>query len=265
MIATLPGGVELAYDESGSGVPVLFLHGWPHDRTLWAGQLSGLPTQGRCIAPDLRGFGESAPREPFSIAQYADDVAALLDALGIERAVVCGLSMGGYVTFELLRRHRARIRALILTSTRAGADDDAARERRARLIELIAEHGLEMLAERQLRGMLSRSTFDTRPDVRESLRRIMASASPAGAVGGLRAMMARRDSTDLLPGIDVPTIVIGGADDTLTPPEELSAMSTAIPSCRLELIAGAGHVGAFEKPAAFNHLVGEFLSELLHD
>src|SRR5512140_356333 len=97
MIAMLPGGLEMAYDEAGSGIALLFIHGWPHDRTLWAAQLSGLQTQARCIAPDLRGFGDSSVTPPYSIDQYADDLAGFLAMIGVDRAVVCGLSMGGYV------------------------------------------------------------------------------------------------------------------------------------------------------------------------
>ena len=127
MIALLPGGLELAYDEAGSGIPLLFIHGFPHNRTLWLGQLGGLPTHARCLAPDLRGFGGSSVQAPYSIDQYADDLVAFLTALGIAHAVVCGLSMGGYVAFSMLRRHRERVRALVLADTRAAADTDEAR------------------------------------------------------------------------------------------------------------------------------------------
>lgn len=265
MKVRLPNGLDLAYEESGSGAPLLFVHGWPHSRALWAGQLNGLATHARCIAPDLRGFGGSAVRGPYTVEQYADDLMELLDALHVDRAVVIGLSMGGYVAFDLMRRHRTRVRALILASTRAGADDEEARGKRLRLIEFIERQGMHALADQQLRSMLAPSTLASRPDVSESLRRIMAATSPDGAIGGQRAMMARRDSTDLLRTIDVPTLVIGGAEDTITPPEALSAMAAAVPNARLELIASAGHACALEKPAAFDHLVGELLAGLLHD
>ncbi|HEY2066535.1 MAG TPA: alpha/beta fold hydrolase [Gemmatimonadaceae bacterium] len=265
MRVSLARGLELAYEESGSGTPVLFIHGWPHNRTLWSGQLSGLATNARCIAPDLRGFGGSEVRGPYTIGQYADDMVGLLDALHLQRVVVVGLSMGGYVAFDLLRRHRARVRALVLVSTRAGADGDEARARRRRLIEFIERQGVEALAEQQLSTQTAAPTRATRPEAAEALRRMMASASPEGAIGAQRAMIERRDSTDLLRTIDVPTLVVGGAEDAITPPGELSAMAGAIPAARLELIAAAGHVCAFEKPAAFDHLVGELLAGLLHD
>jgi 3-oxoadipate enol-lactonase len=262
MIALLPGGLELAYDESGRGVPLLFIHGWPHNRTLWAGQMSGLPTLARCIAPDLRGFGGSTATGPYSIAQFADDLAALLDVLQLEQVVACGLSMGGYVALALLRRHRARVRGLILTSTRATADTPEASDKRARLIDFIAAHGVEALAGAQLAGMLSRVTLESRAGVREALREIMASASPQGAIGGQRAMMERPDASDLLATIDVPALVVAGAEDVLTPPDEQRALAAAIPGCRFELLAGAGHACAFERPAAFNHVLSEFLASL---
>ncbi|MCC6773533.1 MAG: alpha/beta fold hydrolase, partial [Gemmatimonadaceae bacterium] len=133
MIA-LSGDFEIGYDDVGTGEPVLFLHGFPHNRTLWAAQLGALFDRARCIAPDLRGFGESTVAAPYSMNQYADDAVALLDALRIERAVVCGLSMGGYVALAIWRRHRARVRGLILMDTRAGSDSPAGRVRRDEMI-----------------------------------------------------------------------------------------------------------------------------------
>jgi 3-oxoadipate enol-lactonase len=263
MIELLAGGLEIAYDEAGSGVPLLFIHGWPHNRTLWAGQMSGLATQARCIAPDLRGFGGTTAREPYSIGQYADDLVLLMDARGVERAVVCGLSMGGYVALAMVRRHRHRLRGLILTSTRATADTPEAREKRVRLIEFVEAHGVNALASRQLRAMVGATTFEHRPGVREALRELMAAAPQAGVIGGLRAMAQRPDATDLLPTIDFPTLVVGGAEDSFTPPEELRAMAAKIPRSRFELLAGGGHVCAYERPAAFNHVVAEFLSGFL--
>ncbi len=265
MIAMLPGGLELAYDEAGSGIPLLFIHGWPHNRTLWAAQWSGLQTQARCLAPDLRGFGDSSLAPPHSIEQYADDLAAFLAMIGVERALVCGLSMGGYVALSMLRRHRALFRGLILTSTRATADTPEARDERTRLIAFVEENSVEALAARQLRAMVGETTFNSRPDVLEALRQLMAVAPREGVVGGLRAMAERRDSTDLLAGIDVPTLVVSGTEDTVTPPAEMRALAEAIPGSRLEVIESGGHVCAYERPAAFNHVVGEYLASLTYD
>lgn len=263
MKALLPGRLEITYEEAGSGSPLLFVHGWPHDRTLWSGQLSGLSTHARCIAPDLRGFGGSTVAGPYSVKQYADDLVVLLDSLGIDRAIVCGLSMGGYVAMAMLRHHPRRVRALILTSTRATADTAEGREKRMRLIAFVRENDVEALAARQLHAMVGKTTFDSRPEILESLRRLMASAPPDGVIGGLQAMADRPDSTELLATTSIPTLVIGGAEDTFTTPAELGQLAAGIPTARLELIATAGHVCAFERPAAFNHLVAEFLESLV--
>jgi Predicted hydrolases or acyltransferases (alpha/beta hydrolase superfamily) len=265
MIAMLAGGIEIAYDDVGAGQPLLFIHGWPHNRTLWAAQLSGLPTHARCIAPDLRGFGGSSLSPPYTIDQYADDLAAFLGVLGIDRAVVCGVSMGGYVALSMLRRHASLLRALILTSTRATADSPEAREKRMRLIGFVRDHGVEALAGRQLKAMVGETTFNSRPDVLEALRLLMASAPADGVIGALEAMSGRPDSTGLLPGIAIPTLVVSGNEDTFTPPDELRALASAIPAARLETIQGAGHVCSYERPAAFNHVVSEFLASLLYD
>jgi 3-oxoadipate enol-lactonase len=265
MMERLPDGMELGYDEAGSGTPLLFIHGWPHDRTLWAGQMSGLSTQARCLAVDLRGFGDSTVSGPWSIDRFADDLAAFLAARHVDRAVVCGLSMGGYVALAMLRRHRVLVRGLILTSTRATADTPEGREKRARLIEFVRERGVEALADRQLKAMVGATTFESRSDVRESLRRMMAAAPLEGVVGALRAMAERPDSSDLLSTIDMPTLVVGGAEDTFTPPDELKAMAAQIPGCRFELLATSGHACAYERPGAYNHVVAEFLGGLRYD
>jgi pimeloyl-ACP methyl ester carboxylesterase len=265
MIAILPAGLELAYDDAGNGIPLLFIHGWPHNKSLWAAQLSGLPTHARCLAPDLRGFGDSSVEGPYSIDQYADDLAGFLTCVGVERAVVCGLSMGGYVALSMLRRHRTRIRALILTSTRATADSDDGRQKRLRMIEFAESRGIEALAAAQLAAMVGETTFSSRPDIVESLRQLMAGAPAEGVIGGQRAMSERVDNSDILETIDFPTLVISGDQDTITPPEELRALARAIPNSKLQVIPTSGHVCCYEKPAAFNHVVGEFLAQLAYD
>jgi pimeloyl-ACP methyl ester carboxylesterase len=262
MIAHLPGGLELAYDETGRGAALLLVHGWPHDHTLWAGQSSGLATRARVVAPDLRGFGGSSVVGPYSIDQYADDLAAFLDVLGVERAVVCGLSMGGYIALAMLRRHPARVRALILADTRATADTAEGREKRARMIAFAEKNGVAALAEQQLAAQVGGTTLETRPELGESLKRMMASAPLEGVLGAQRAMSARPDSTVLLQQITIPTLVVGGAEDSITPPEELRALAAAIPGSCFELLASAGHVAPYERPAAFNHLVSDFLRTL---
>jgi 3-oxoadipate enol-lactonase len=265
VIALLPGGLELAYDEAGSGTPLLLVHGWPHDRRMWGGQLGGLASYARVLAPDLRGAGGSTVAGPYTIDQYADDLVAFLQSLGITRAVVCGLSMGGYIAFSMLRRHRDHVRALILSDTRATADTDEVRANRDRLVALIEAEGMNALAARQLQSTLARTTLERQAPLAETVRHMIASVPPEGAIGALRAMAARPDSTPMLGTIDVPTLVVGGAEDAVTPPEVLRGMAAAIPNSRVEILEHGGHLCPLERPAAFNRVVSEFLGALLYD
>jgi 3-oxoadipate enol-lactonase len=178
---------------------------------------------------------------------------------------VCGLSMGGYIAFSMLRRHRDRIRGLVLADTRATADTDETRANRQRMIALIEQEGMTALAARQLQSSVARSTLERQAPLAETVRRMMASAPPEGAIGALRAMAERPDSTPLLGTIDVPTLVIGGAEDAVTPPDVLREMAAAIPNSRIELLEHGGHLAPLERPAAFNHIVTEFLGTLLLD
>jgi pimeloyl-ACP methyl ester carboxylesterase len=261
-VIALCDGVEIAYDDIGTGVPVAFLHGFPHNRTLWAPQVGALVDRARCIAPDFRGFGESSRHAPFSIDQFADDIAMLLRGLGIERAVVVGLSMGGYVAFSLWRRHRSLVRGLVLADTRAGADSEETREKRRALIDVARTRGAGAVADGQITGMIGKTTREKRPALIEEVHRMLESASVEGIVGALEAMMARVDSTATLATIDVPTIVVVGDEDVLTPPSEAEILHEAIRGSRLEVIANAGHVSNLERPAAFNHVLTEFLASL---
>lgn len=266
-MTVVPGGVTLAYDDAGSGRAVLFVHGWPLDRTIWLGQLGGLATHARCIVPDLRGFGGSAgdARDAgggVTIDQHADDLAGLLDTLAIPRAVVCGLSMGGYIALALLARHPGRVEGLILADTRAGADSAVQRAARERLIAFVEAQGVAALADQQLGKMVGTTTRATRPELCDMLRGMMAAAPPHGVVGAQRAMLVRHDWTAALASITVPTLVVAGAEDAIIPVAEQRAMADAIPGAQWVEIPGAGHVAPFERPAAFNHAVMEFLLTL---
>ena len=261
MIA-LAGNIEISYDDVGSGTPVLFVHGFPHNRSLWSPQVNALVDRARCIAPDLRGFGETTVAPPYSMDQYADDLAALLDVARIDRAVIAGLSMGGYITFAFWRRHRERVRALVLADTRPGADDDESSRKRGDLAAVARTQGSAAVADRMMTGMVGRSTRDKSPEVVEQVYGMLASAPADGVVGALEAMVARPDSSPTLGDIDVPTLIVVGEEDALTPVREARAMHASVRGSRLEVLAGAGHVSNLERPAAFNHVLSEFLSSL---
>lgn len=263
MIA-LVGNAQIAFDDVGSGLPVVFLHAFPLHRGMWAPQLGALLGQARCIAIDRRGFGESSARPPLTIDRFADDAIGVLDTLRIDRAVFVGLSMGGYEAFSIWRRHPARVRALVLADTRAAADSDEGRERRRALIALAREHGSTAVAAKQIDSSVGKTTRTRLPDVVDAAHAMMTTAPVAGIVGALEAMMERPDSTPLLPTIDVPTLLIAGGEDAVTPAKEMRAMHEAIPGSKFEVIAEAGHLSSLERPAAFNTLLSEFFASLLY-
>lgn len=256
-------GMEIGYDDGGTGVPILFIHGFPHDRTLWTPQLQGMTAQARVLAVDLRGFGETTVAPPYSMDQYADDLVGFLDMLHVERAVVAGLSMGGYIAFAMWRRHAKRIRALVLANTRAGADGDEAKERRRSQMALARTQGSNAIADAVLTGMLGKTTRGKRPEIVNTVHRMISSAPVDGVIGALQAMIDRPDSTDTLRTIDVPTLVVTGDEDTIIPIEDVRSMQAGIRGSSLEVITGAGHLTNLERPAAFNHVVSEFLAKLM--
>lgn len=256
------GSTRIGYDDIGHGSPVVFLHAFPLDRTMWASQTSALAGEWRCLTIDTRGFGESAAGGPYSVDRYADDVVALLDALAVRRATIVGLSMGGYVAFALWRRYAERVRALVLADTRASADAPDARERRRELMGLARAHGVPPVVDRQIVGLLGKTTREKRPEIESTVRAIGESATVPGIVGALEALLARPDSTSTLATITVPTLVIAGEEDVITPPKEARAMQAAIAGSRLELLAQAGHLSSMERPAAFNVVLSEFLRSI---
>jgi 3-oxoadipate enol-lactonase len=255
-------GVSLAVDSRGDGRCVLFIHGYPFDRTLWHYQLSHLEGWRR-IAPDLRGMGLSdAPDLGYSMTTYADDLAALLDALGVESAVLCGLSMGGYVAFEFLRRFRHRVLGLVLMDTRAEADTPDGRRARDAQAAQARDRGPAAVGEAMLPQLFAEADPAHSPAATRA-RRMIAGTPVAGIVGALSAMRDRPDSSDLLATLDgIPTLVAVGAHDRITPPDRAEAMADAIPGARFEVIAGAGHLPPLEKPAETTALLADFLKSL---
>ncbi|MFF1786209.1 alpha/beta fold hydrolase [Kitasatospora sp. NPDC058243] len=249
--------------ESGTGTPLVLLHAFPLNASMWSAQLDALPgltgDEARVLAPDQRGFGgtELGTDEP-SLDLVADDLALLLDAAGIERAVVGGLSMGGYVALAFARRHPDRLAGLLLASTRATADTDAVRANRERIAAAVTARGsVQLLLDEEVAaGQLG-------PDSRhlvERVRSLVAAASPAAVAWAQRAMAARPDALDVLAGLRVPTAVVAGAQDGLVAPEEAELMLRARPDAELTVIPGAGHLSALEAPEAFNTAVRDLLA-----
>lgn len=256
-------GVDLAVEIRGEGPAVLFIHGYPFDRSIWAHQVALLDGFRR-IAPDLRGMGESdAPDLGYSMETYAGDLAAMLDALGVDQVVLCGLSMGGYIAFEFLRRWRRRVRGLVLMDTRAEADSAEGRRARDAAAATVRERGVSAVVDGMLPGLLSPSTRSQAPELVERVRTMMSATPASGMVGALGALRDRPDSTELLPTLSgLPCLVLVGEDDEITPPARARAMAEAVPGARLVVIPGAGHLPPVERPSATTQALLEFLRAL---
>jgi 3-oxoadipate enol-lactonase len=250
---------------AGTGEPaVVLLHAFPLHAGMWAPQIEALSASRRVIAPDLLGFGGSEAPESmyrYTMLGYADLVAGLLDHLGLERVVLAGLSMGGYVALAFMREHAHRVAGLILADTRAGADTTAVFDRRTDQQDQVARIGTTALIETLLAGLLSDHTRATRLDLVEQVRRLMANP-PAGFIGALEAMKHRPDATAELAAITVPTLVIVGEEDAASPPEVAREMQERIPESELAVLAGAGHLSNLEATEAFNAAVAGFLDRL---
>ncbi|MEO8138614.1 MAG: alpha/beta fold hydrolase [Gemmatimonadota bacterium] len=256
-------GVNLAVDVRGQGPAILFIHGFPLDHTIWEHQLAHLDGW-MCIAPDLRGMGQSdAPDLGYSMATYADDLLALLNSLGVERVVLCGLSMGGYVAFEIVRRARSRVRGLILMDTRAEADSAEARKGRDASAALAREGGAVAIAAAMLPRMLAGAAAVENPGLVERVRRMMEATPVAGMLGAIATLRDRPDSAALLPTLtDLPSLVVVGEEDQLTPPALSQAMADLLPGSRLIVVPGAGHLTPMERPDTTTNAVADFLAAI---
>ncbi len=254
---------SVEYEESGQGLPLVLIHGYPLNLTMWEPQLRGLAEVAHVIAPNLSGFGKSDPVADVNMGSYADQIRELLDSLGVtEPAVLCGLSMGGYVVFEYLRRYPNHVRGLIFANTKAGADSPEARVGRDNSAATARAKGAEAIAEAMLPKMLSPKTTQNNPQLVQRAREMMSSASKDGIVAALMAMKDRPNSTDTMVDLHKPTLIITGADDQLIPPSESENLARGITDSRLEILPDAGHLSNLEQPELFNHAVREFLRSL---
>ncbi len=258
---TLPDGGSLAYEDVGSGgVPVVFVHGYPLDRTMWRAQLGGISSH-RLIAPDLRGFGESSlPPEGMTIADHADDLAQVIDSLKLGKVVIAGLSMGGYVAIEFARRHRELLAGLVLMDTRAEPDDETGKAARDAAIRTAEGEGGVRAVARSMADKLFASEVDV--GVRDQLVEQMARTPVEGVVSALAAMRDRHDGRSVLAEFaeaGIPAMVMVGSEDSLTPPSAARTMVELVPEAEFIEVEGAGHLPPIERPATVNEALQRFL------
>ena len=258
-------GVKLNYsDTGGSGTPVVLLHAFPFNGQMWEPQIDALGDGYRFVIPDLKGFGDSdAPdeRAGYSMDAYADEVKAIVDELGLDRYVLAGLSMGGYIALAYMRKYADGVIGLVLADTRAEADAPEGIEKRSNQQNQVAADGTSGLIDGLTGALLSEDTRTNKSDVVKRVQAAMDNPA-AGFIGALEAMKNRLDSTDSLAKIGVPTLVIVGENDAITPPDAARKLHEHIGGSRLVVIPDAGHISNMESPEAFNGALAEFLNSL---
>jgi 3-oxoadipate enol-lactonase len=258
--------INLYFRDEGAGPTLVLLHAFPLSGEMWGPQIDALRSRTRLIVPDLRGFGQSdAPMGTASpsLDTMASDVVALLDHLEVERFILGGLSMGGYLSFALLRRiDRNRVRGLILADTKAGADTEEARNNREAMAAQAEHDGPNPIADAMVGKLLGTTSLKTRPELVDQVKSLIRANTGAGIAAAQRAMAARPDSTALLSELAMPTLVLVGEEDGLTPPSEAEKMASAISNAQLTLLPKAGHLSNWEQPEAFNGAVSGFLKTL---
>lgn len=253
--------VELHYVERGRGTPLLLVHGFPLDHTMWEGQLDVLADRYRVIVPDLRGFGQSGVTPGLAtMPRMADDLAQLLDGLTItEPIVLCGLSMGGYVAWQFARRYRERLAKLILCDTKAVGDTPETAANRIGLADRVQREGPGFIAETMLPKLFAPATFEAKDLCIEATRQVILRTDPKGIAAASRGMAQRPDVTPWLASFDMPVLVLCGQQDVISKPDEMRGFAQHMPQARYVEIAGAGHMAPLEKPAEVNAAIREFL------
>lgn len=252
-------GIRINYTDEGKGFPLVFVHGFPLSRKAWQKQIDALKNSYRVIAPDLRGLGENdAMTGTITMGQFADDVQALVKQLNMGPIVLVGHSMGGYVALAFARKYPELLRGLVLVCTKAGADSAEAAAGRRATADKVKAGGSNVVIDAMTPKMLAASNQD--PRLLEQVRAIMSPSKPESVMAALLGMAERSDSTPFLAQINVPTLVVTGADDIVIPPAESEKLAAGIPNAKLVSIPSSGHLVAFEKPAEFNQALQDWLT-----
>lgn len=258
-------GIVIRYDDAGpaDARAVIFLHGFPFNRTMWQAQMQLLAGRCRVIACDLRGHGETEPGEAtFSMELFADDLLGLMEALRIERAVLCGHALGGCIALEAAQRRPERFSALILCGCRCSADTPEEQARKLAAVTAVRDEGVENFAEALLGRLFAPQTYETAPEVVAAVREMILTLSPLSLERTLLAMRAREETCSKLPELTMPVLLLAGETDGIAPPENAAYMKEHLPHAHLSILPGTGHLGNLEDPAAFNAELERFIAAL---
>jgi pimeloyl-ACP methyl ester carboxylesterase len=254
---------SLHFVEAGRGSPLLLVHGFPLDHSMWTGQIEPLSRQCRVIAPDLPGFGKSAGNSDgvSTMGQFADDLAQLLDELGIDEPITfCGLSMGGYIAWQFWKRHADRLSRLILCDTRAAADTEEMARGRRLAAGRVLDEGLTEFIDAMVPKLFAEETVRDNPAIVEATLQVMRTTAPKSVAAALRGMAEREDMSSELSKIEVPALVICGEHDAISHSDEMRTIAAAMPNANFFEVAGAGHMSPLEQPDRVNAAIIEFLA-----
>lgn len=255
----------LSYDDVGQGnIPVIFLHGYPFDKSMWREQLNALQDSYRLIACDLRGFGRSTDEEtPLSMDLFSDDLIAFMEQLHIDKAVLCGLSMGGYIALNACKKFPERFEALVLCDTQCIADTVEKKKKRYETISEIEVDGVDDFNEKFIQSVFHKDSLSNKKELVEQMRGVVFHNSPYIISQGLVALAERSETCSSLGEVAVPALIICGREDKVTPLSESEFMHENIPDSQLRVIDNAGHLSNLEQPAEFNKHLSDFLAGVL--
>jgi pimeloyl-ACP methyl ester carboxylesterase len=256
---------DLSYDDIGeSAVPIVFLHGYPFDKTMWHEQLEFLKAKHRVIACDIRGFGMSKDEEShLSMDLFANDLILFIDKLGLDKIIICGLSMGGFIALNAVKRFPSRFEALILCDTQCVADSHDVKVKRYKTIKDIKEYGDTSFNEGFIKSVFHEETLVNQPELVEQLRKVVFANSQHIITQGLVALAERSETCSVLDSIAIPTLILCGKEDAVTPLDESKFMNKHIKGSVLHVITTAGHVSNLEEPSIFNKHLRDFLADFL--
>ena len=250
------------YNEAGKGnaKTIIFIHGFPFDKTMWNAQIDFLRSSYHCIAYDIRGYcNSSAGSEDFSIELFADDLDALMDLLQIKNAVICGLSMGGYIALRAVAKYAHRFRALVLCDTQCIPDTPEGKEKRYKLIEQIEASGLEAYAEASVKNLFSENSLANKKDLVNYIKQTILNSKPASVIATLKALANREETCSVLGDIAVPTLIVCGKEDKNSPVAQADTLKQGIAVSELDIYPDAGHLSTLEQPGLFNVALDSFL------
>lgn len=262
MLKTTIRGIQLAYEDKGKGQPIVFIHGHPFNRSMWQQQVDYFQTKYRLILPDLRGYGETAVTTPrVMLDEMALDIVHLLDTLAIDKAIFCGLSMGGQILLDLYRLFPQKVQALIIVDSDARGETPETQQKRLAKAAAILKKGMRQHTEETIHQYIAKTSM-TNPAVYEPLYKMMSNTAPEGAAAAHRGRADRRDHTEMLKTITAPALIVVGSEDFFTPLPVARIMSDGIPGAQLAVIDNAGHLPNMEAPESFNTIVAGFLESL---